>query len=43
MTELIAIKEHKGQKVVNARELHYFLESGKDFSTWMKDRIDGHF
>ncbi len=24
---------------VNARELHAFLEVGKDFSTWMKDRI----
>jgi anti-repressor protein len=25
---------------VNARELHSFLEVGKDFSNWMKDRID---
>lgn len=25
---------------VNARELHAFLEVGKDFSTWIKDRID---
>ena len=24
---------------VNARDLHVFLESGKDFATWMKDRI----
>lgn len=24
---------------VNARELHSFLESGRDFSTWIKDRI----
>lgn len=27
------------QRVVNARELHDFLEVGKDFTTWMKDRI----
>lgn len=25
---------------VNARELHTFLEVGKDFSNWIKDRID---
>lgn len=25
--------------VVNARDLHAFLEVGKDFSTWIKDRI----
>lgn len=25
---------------VSARELHAFLEVGKDFSTWMKDRIE---
>ncbi|MBF0140790.1 MAG: antA/AntB antirepressor family protein, partial [Magnetococcales bacterium] len=24
---------------VNARELHVFLEVGKDFSNWIKDRI----
>lgn len=27
------------QQTVNARELHAFLEVGKDFSTWIKDRI----
>src|SRR5260364_42722 len=26
-------------QTVNARELHAFLEVGKDFSTWIKDRI----
>ena len=26
-------------KTVNARDLHAFLEVGKDFSTWIKDRI----
>lgn len=28
------------QQTVNARELHTFLEVGKDFSTWLKDRIE---
>lgn len=28
------------QQTVNARELHAFLEIGKDFSTWVKDRIE---
>lgn len=29
-------------QTVNARDLHAFLEVGKDFSTWIKDRIDGY-
>ena len=43
MQELIALNtiEFDGseQQTVNARELHAFLEVGKDFSTWIKDRI----
>ncbi len=27
-------------KTVNSRHLHSFLEAGKDFSNWMKDRIE---
>ena len=27
-------------QTINARELHAFLEVGKDFSTWIKDRIE---
>ena len=27
------------QQTVNARELHSFLESKQDFSTWIKNRI----
>ena len=27
-------------QTVNARDLHAFLKSGKDFSTWIKDRVD---
>lgn len=40
MEELIRIRENgKGEKVVSARELHSFLESKRDFSNWIKDRI----
>jgi len=39
-TELIAIKEHEGKRVVNARDLHEFLESKREFATWIKDRIE---
>lgn len=28
------------QQTVDARKLHQFLEVGKDFSTWIKDRIE---
>ena len=28
------------KQTVNARDLHMFLEVGKDFSNWMKDRIE---
>lgn len=28
------------KQAVNARDLHAFLEVGKDFSNWMKDRIN---
>jgi anti-repressor protein len=41
MTELIKIEENEdGIKTVNARELHEFLESKQDFSTWVKKRIE---
>ncbi len=40
-TGLIIIYEtDKGEKVVNARELHQGLESKQDFSTWIKKRIE---
>lgn len=31
----------QGIQTVSARDLHGFLEVGKDFSTWIKDRISG--
>lgn len=40
MAELIKITEKDGRRAVNARELHAFLGVGRDFSNWMKDRID---
>lgn len=40
ITELIKITEHDGKRAVSARELHKFLESKQDFSTWIKNRIE---
>lgn len=37
--ELIPIEDRNGQKAVSARMLHAFLESKKDFSSWIKNRI----
>jgi len=43
MNELIKVNHEKINdqhvKTVNARELHAFLEIGKDFSNWIKSRI----
>ena len=40
MNELIKIKNQGGIETVNARELHEFLEVGRDFTTWIKQRIE---
>lgn len=40
MKELIKITEQNGERAVNARELHRFLKVGRDFSTWIKERIN---
>lgn len=40
--EIVVRTEQRGDETVqtvDARELHQFLEIGKDFSTWVKDRI----
>ena len=43
MNELIKINstsiDNELVQTVNARELHAFLESKQDFSTWIKNRI----
>ncbi len=36
---MINISEHNGERMVDARELHGFLEVARDFSTWIQDRI----
>lgn len=39
--ELIPVYEtDRGERVVDGRELHTFLEVGRDFSTWMRERIE---
>jgi anti-repressor protein len=40
MNELIKIEQREGIETVNARELHEFIESKQDFSTWIKARIE---
>ena len=37
--ELIKIETNNGKQVVSGRELHRFLEVGRDFTTWMKQMI----
>jgi phage anti-repressor protein len=40
ITELIPVIERDGRQAVNAHDLHERLEVGRDFSTWIKDRIE---
>lgn len=37
---LVPIYKGENGQVVDARELHEFLEVGKDFSTWIKDKFE---
>lgn len=39
MNELIRIEEKNGIQSVNARELYYSLGVGRDFPTWIQERI----
>ena len=38
--ELIRVKQEGNRETVNARDLHEFLESRRDFSNWIKQRIE---
>ena len=39
--EIVPIYENiKGERVINARELHEKLGSKRDFSNWINDRIE---
>ena len=39
--ELIKITQNEqNEQTVNARNLHEFLEVGRDFSNWFKDRVE---
>lgn len=38
--EIIPIQDQDGVRTVNARELHEFLNVGKMFAHWIKDRIE---
>ena len=40
MNDLITIKDNGGQPGVDARELHEFLQVGRDFTSWIKQRIE---
>lgn len=39
MKELIKVSVTDGKQAVSARDLHAFLESKREFATWIKDRI----
>jgi len=39
LNQLIKVIEQDGKQAVSGRDLHEFLEVGRDFSTWMRDRI----
>lgn len=40
MKELVKITKRDGVQVVDARELHRKLKTGRDYSTWIKGRIE---
>ena len=38
--ELLPVYQTGDDKLVDGRELHTFLQVGRDFATWMKERIE---
>jgi phage anti-repressor protein len=43
MNEIIKIRELSGRQIISARELHDFLEVGRDFTTWCKQMFEYGF
>jgi len=43
MNEIINIRQHNGRQGESARELHSFLEIGKDFTSWCKQMFEYGF
>ncbi|MFF8817314.1 antA/AntB antirepressor family protein [Leucobacter sp. NPDC015123] len=41
--ELVPIREHGGKQAVSGRELHEFLELGRDYTTWFKKMVEYGF
>lgn len=41
--ELIPIREHEGKQTVSGRELHKFLDLGRDYTTWFKKMVEYGF
>lgn len=39
ISTLIPIRDHDGQQVASGRDLHAFLEVGRDYTTWFKSMI----
>ena len=38
--KLVPVEEKQGVQCVNARDLHKYLGSRRDFSNWIKERIE---
>ena len=39
-SDLLPVRQTEGRALVNARDLHWALEVGRDFSTWIKSRLE---
>lgn len=41
--ELVPIREHDGKQAVSGRELHAFLQIGRDYTNWFKQMVEYGF
>lgn len=39
ISTLVPIRDHDGQRVASGRDLHAFLEVGRDYTTWFKQMV----